>query len=221
MCTRKKSSSPKIVPLFCSNSHPSKAEEVQEICWSELIRPILPVFAGLAGCKSSAATSPLLDILKYGPLSRSDPWAVFKLESGTCSHTSFSVQESYSMYTETFWPQPFITLLWRTKCICVVFQGLCIYSGWQEHFDSWRTLLSELSYGMELPEESNDRQGLTSCCLCMRELGSITAMYSVRARTHLHQALFGFNSLITWMKASVTVLIPKGFNRIETSFQIR
>ncbi len=67
---------------FCSNSHPSKTEKVQEICWSKLIRPILPVFAGLVGCKSSAATSPRFDILKYGPLSRSAPWAVFKLESG-------------------------------------------------------------------------------------------------------------------------------------------
>jgi hypothetical protein len=77
-CAReKKSSLPQIVPLFCSNSHPSETEKVQEICWFDLIRPILAVFAGLAGCKSSAATLPLFDVLKYGPLSRSAPWAVF------------------------------------------------------------------------------------------------------------------------------------------------
>ncbi len=144
----------------------------------------LPVFTKLAGCKSSAATSPLSDILKYGPLSRSDPCAVFKLETAICSlATKLRVHEQNSC-EEPKW-------IWY-----FAYMQVGRASAWYYHNSHIIKKHMRTAINQEL---------FTSDCLCIRGLGSITVMYSVKARTHLHQTFFCFNSLTRWTQDCLAV----------------
>ncbi len=154
MCTRKKSSLLQKVPLFCSNNHPSKTEKVQEIYWSELYLSCI--------CRTY-----WLQILccNFTIVWHSQVWSFVKISSlgsvevgvrNLFTHIFYCSRELFTVHWDLLTGAHHNTPVKNQIHLCCFLRSLHLYSGWQEHFDSWCTLPSELSYGMELPEASND-----------------------------------------------------------------